>query len=138
MEASFLSSLIERYYPLTSEKVLALIESNVLLERAAKRAYQRIEKWVQEYADIAERIRVIIRMIDAWREKRYRETSYVTIFLAAAILLYFISPIDLIPDFIPLIGRLDDLILLAYLLKVIDKEIEKFKAWEMAQEAAND
>jgi uncharacterized membrane protein YkvA (DUF1232 family) len=45
-------------------------------------------------------------------------------------LLYFVNPIDVLPDFIPIIGGLDDAILLAYLLKVIDKEIEKFIAWE--------
>lgn len=38
-------------------------------------------------------------------------------FLAALFwLIYFLSPIDLIPDFIPGIGRLDDLILLLLII----------------------
>jgi uncharacterized membrane protein YkvA (DUF1232 family) len=43
------------------------------------------------------------------------------------------SPLDLIPDFIPVIGGLDDLLLLRYLLKIIDKEIDKFTTWEKLQ-----
>ena len=53
------------------------------------------------------------------------------VFLSVAILLYFVSPIDLIPDFIPLIGGLDDVLLLGFLIKIIDKEIERFLTWEM-------
>ena len=135
MEPSYLTSLIQRFYPSTSEKVQSLIESNKVLQRLAKRAYKKIDESVQKYADIAERIRVIIRMIEAWRNETYQETSYATIFLCAAILLYFINPIDLIPDFIPFIGGLDDAILLVYLLKVIDKEIDRFLQWENRQAA---
>jgi uncharacterized membrane protein YkvA (DUF1232 family) len=46
---------------------------------------------------------------------------------AALILGYALSPIDLIPDFIPVIGYLDDLIIvpagIALLLKMIPKEV---------------
>lgn len=135
MESSYLTSLIQRFYPSTAEKVQSLIESNKVLQRLSKRAYKKIDDSVQKYADIGERIRVIIRMIEAWRNETYRETSYATIFLSAAILLYFINPIDLIPDFIPFIGGLDDAILLVYLLKIIDKEIDRFVEWERAHEA---
>ncbi len=46
---------------------------------------------------------------------------------AAAIVLYVLSPIDLIPDFIPVIGVLDDLVLvplaIRWLLKRLPAEI---------------
>ena len=74
---------------------------------------------------------VITRLTKAWRNKEYTDVSYATVFLSVAILLYFVSPIDLIPDFIPLIGGLDDVLLLGFLIKIIDKEIERFLTWEM-------
>ncbi len=47
--------------------------------------------------------------------------------LAALIIGYALSPIDLIPDFIPVVGYLDDLILIplgiALLIKIIPKDI---------------
>jgi uncharacterized membrane protein YkvA (DUF1232 family) len=36
---------------------------------------------------------------------------------------YLLSPIDLIPDFIPVIGQLDDLLLLAWLTKYVRSNI---------------
>jgi uncharacterized membrane protein YkvA (DUF1232 family) len=73
---------------------------------------------------------VLTRLTKAWRNKEYTEVSYVTVFLSVAILLYFVSPIDLVPDFIPIVGGLDDVLLLGFLLKMIDKEIERFLTWE--------
>lgn len=47
--------------------------------------------------------------------------------LAALVMAYALSPIDLIPDFIPVLGILDDLILLplgiALLIKIIPPEV---------------
>jgi len=37
------------------------------------------------------------------------------------LLLYIVSPIDLIPDFIPVIGQLDDMVVVGLLIKQIYK-----------------
>ena len=133
MKPSFLTSTIQRFYPATAEKIQSIIESNVLLEKLSTSAYNKLESTIQKYADIATRLKIVIRMLQAWKNKYYDEISYVTLFLSVAILLYFVSPIDLFPDFIPIIGGLDDVILLGYLIKILDKEIEKFLAWESKQ-----
>ena len=130
MKTSFLASLIEQYYPSTAEKVQQLMQSNTMMEKLSKLVYKKIETSVQQYADVAERIKIMVRMVQSWRNKSYRNISTSSIFITIVILLYFVNPIDVLPDFIPIIGGLDDAILLAYLLKVIDKEIEKFIAWE--------
>lgn len=106
------------------------MESNALLDKLSKLVYKKIESSVQQYADVVNRIKVIVRMVKAWSQKSYRSISKTSIFIAIIILLYFVNPIDIFPDFIPIIGGLDDALLLGYLLKVIDKEIEKFIAWE--------
>ena len=49
----------------------------------------------------------------ALKEKR---TSWYAKIIAAVIVVYALSPIDLIPDFIPLLGYLDDIIILPALI----------------------
>ena len=60
----------------------------------------------------------------ALKEKR---TPWYAKIIAAVIVVYALSPIDLIPDFIPLLGYLDDIIILpaliAWCVKCIPKDV---------------
>lgn len=56
--------------------------------------------------------------------------------MAAAIVLYIISPFDFIPDFIPLAGYADDVVL-PILLIVIDKLLSDKKESERLQTTEN-
>lgn len=56
-----------------------------------------------------------------------KQTPWYAKIIAAAVVVYALSPIDLIPDFIPVLGYLDDLIILpaliAWCIKYIPKDI---------------
>ena len=52
-----------------------------------------------------------------------KETPLVAKILAVVIVAYALSPIDIIPDFIPVLGLLDDLILLPILVALLIKMI---------------
>jgi len=72
----------------------------------------------------------IWRFVRAWRDGDYRKVPWKSIVLAIAGLLYFLDPIDIIPDFIPVIGYLDDGVVLAFVAKAIHSDLEKFREWE--------
>jgi uncharacterized membrane protein YkvA (DUF1232 family) len=44
-------------------------------------------------------------------------------------LIYFISPIDLIPDFIPGLGYVDDAFVIALVIKSLRDVIEEYRRW---------
>lgn len=52
------------------------------------------------------------------------ETPWSAKLLLIAAIAYFLSPIDLIPDFIPIIGYLDDLIIVPLLIWLAFRQIE--------------
>jgi len=56
--------------------------------------------------------RLATYLLALWKLFKHRETPRGVRWLAVAVLAYAVSPIDLIPDFIPVIGLLDDLILI--------------------------
>lgn len=68
-----------------------------------------------------------------WIAARSPETPFIAKLVAAAVAAYAFSPIDLIPDFIPIIGLLDDIILvplgIELALRLIPHDLmERFRA----------
>ena len=53
---------------------------------------------------------------------------FIIIVIIAA--LYIISPIDLIPDFIPLIGFMDDIAVLTTIISALQGELVKYRNWK--------
>jgi uncharacterized membrane protein YkvA (DUF1232 family) len=58
-----------------------------------------------------QRARLAIRLLALWKLLRHPDTPRAPKLVALLVLAYALSPIDLIPDFIPVLGLLDDLIL---------------------------
>ena len=61
-------------------------------------------------AGAAQRIRTYLLAL--WKLFRHPETPRAARWVAIAVIAYAVSPIDLVPDFIPVLGQLDDLILI--------------------------
>ncbi|MBS0443193.1 MAG: DUF1232 domain-containing protein [Proteobacteria bacterium] len=57
-------------------------------------------------------LRLATYLIALWKLFKHPQTPRAAKLVAIAVIAYAVSPIDLIPDFIPVLGQLDDLILL--------------------------
>ena len=72
----------------------------------------------------------LVRLVRAYADGSYRQIKTSTIISGLAVLLYVLSPIDLIPDFIPVLGWLDDLSLVSWFVGKFSVELVNFRAWE--------
>lgn len=75
-------------------------------------------------------VQLLVRMIRAYAAGEYRGLPWKSLLSVIAVLIYFVSPIDLIPDFLPFIGITDDVALVVWLIKTFGDDIRKFGEWE--------
>ena len=80
-----------------------------------------------------ETLQTMFRLIRASVSGEYKGVPTSTIAAAVAVLIYFISPIDLIPDFIPVLGLLDDVALVAWFSTTLKHEMDRFQEWELTR-----
>ena len=77
-----------------------------------------------------EDIQLLVRLVRASANGKYTGVSVQTLAVIVASILYFISPLDLIPDFIPRVGYVDDAAVIAWVLRSIAEELDDFRRWE--------
>lgn len=70
------------------------------------------------------------RLLNAYAKGQYRDISLKSMLVTTAVLIYFVTPMDLIPDFIPVSGYLDDATLILWLYNHLGAELKHFMDWE--------
>jgi uncharacterized membrane protein YkvA (DUF1232 family) len=76
---------------------------------------------------------LMVSMVKDYVTRRYREVPYWAISAVALALLYVLNPIDILPDVILGVGYLDDATVVAFCLRLIEKELERYKLWKDGQ-----
>ena len=96
----------------------------------AERRLARVD--VGPLTPVKKDIQTLLRLLRAYGEGRYRQVSGKNVALAGLGLLYLVSPLDALPDFLPG-GFFDDAALIGFIVKKIRTELVAFEAWERAQ-----
>lgn len=107
----------------------------VLVERAAQKSEKNQGK-SGLVGQSLESLKVLIRMMTAYARGDYRSIGSDNLVLIVAVIVYFVMPLDTLPDFIAVLGLTDDAALLAWTWGRVKSEVEKFLEWELDQENA--
>lgn len=84
--------------------------------------------------DIWDYLQVAARLVQAAVRGEYTGLSGKSLTLIVGAIIYYVSPIDVIPDFVPIAGLLDDATVLAFALRSLKGELDAFKQWEADRE----
>lgn len=74
--------------------------------------------------------KLMLSLVVDYVKGRYREVPYWAISATALALLYVLNPVDVLPDLLPGIGFLDDATVVAFCLKLMERELDKYRQWK--------
>lgn len=105
-----------------------ILRDEAKLNRLVRKAGKKIGLLTGVFR-LAVRIPVLCRMTVDYVKGRYREVPRNTVLLGAFAVVYFVSPVDLIPDPAPG-GYLDDAVVAERVLNAISDDIDRYKEWK--------
>lgn len=75
----------------------------------------------------------MIRLAREYQRGEYRHVPKPTLLIVIAAIIYFVSPFDVIPDWLPVLGHIDDAFVVTLALRSVRAELDTFMAWETAR-----
>ncbi len=88
--------------------------------------------FLKKYSELG---KVMLGMLTDYRKGIYTKVPWFTIATIAFGFLYILNPFDIIPDFIPLIGYIDDLAVFSFGLRFIETDLHNYLDWKLESQA---
>ncbi|MEQ9286817.1 MAG: YkvA family protein [Cyclobacteriaceae bacterium] len=120
------------------EKATALLQDKKKVQELVKNSAEKIKTVIEKNENLKEfvdQVGLMIRMIKAQFSGEYKDFPWKSTVMVAGALLYFLTPLDLIPDFIPGLGLTDDAAVVYWVYQNIKEDIEKFRQWEISRQS---
>ena len=126
-----------RSLPTWSEltEVIATATRRVLRRRfrvvlLVRDAYSHMEANSDVLTAVWTDLQAAMRLLLAWTRRSYRQISGASVALLVAALVYFVTPVDIIPDTLGALGFVDDVAVIQSAVDAVRAELDQFRAWE--------
>ena len=126
------------------EKKLNSIGADFVRGGAKKITDEDVEKVVNKADDIQKKFshkgplgrfiedgRLLISIVRDYWSGNYRKIPFMAIAAIVFTLLYVLNPFDLIPDFLPVIGQIDDAAVVTICLLMVEHELHSYQTWKI-------
>lgn len=107
-------------------------KSKELLDKAYKKT-GTYEKSGGPLSEFWRDLKTLLRMLKAYTRRDYTHIAWGSLLLVVAAIIYFVSPIDLLPDWVPLAGFVDDAAVMVFVISQLRADLSRFTRWENDQ-----
>jgi len=84
----------------------------------------------EPFGDTWPYFQAMLRLIRAYYRGEYRDVATSTLLVIVAAVVYVVNPLDLIPDWVPGLGLLDDAFIVAFAVRQTKQSLDDFMSWE--------
>lgn len=112
-------------------KAEELLGDHDRLEETLQRLEKKLENAcpIQKVGEVLAIVPTLISLVRSYVKGEYKLVPVASLIAIVAALTYVVAHFDLIPDFIPGAGLLDDVAVLLFALKLVSSDVEEYKKW---------
>ena len=93
-------------------------------------AYDRMTAHSNVLSAVWTDLQTMLRLLLNWADQSYQRVSWTPLVLIVGALIYFVAPIDAIPDVIGGLGFVDDAAVISTVVRGVRHELDRFRHWE--------
>jgi len=98
-----------------------------------REAYRRMLSHSDVLSAVWRDLQTMLRLLLRWVDRSYRRVSWTPLVLVAGAVLYFVVPVDVIPDALGAVGFVDDVTVISTVVGRVRHELDRFREWENAR-----
>ncbi len=110
------------------DEATALLEDEDKVERFLQRLEKKL-KGIPLAGNKLSYVPIMVSLVRNYVKKEYTDIPIGSIVAIVSALIYFVSPIDIVPDSIPIIGYFDDAAVVAACWKLVESDIDEYILW---------
>jgi len=131
VEEEFKKNQIEYWKEKASEYVKNPSKSYKLLYDVEKKMHEKYPN--DPISKLKRNVKQLSNLFRDWVTGEYKNVPINSIIMIAAGLLYFVVPVDIMPDWLVGLGFIDDATVLSLILKQIGNDIKKYNNWKKSK-----
>jgi uncharacterized membrane protein YkvA (DUF1232 family) len=95
-----------------------------------RHAYERMTTHSNVLSAVWTDLRTMMRLLIRWADRSYRRVGWTPLVLMVGALLYFVVPVDVVPDALGALGFVDDVTVITTVVGRVRDELDRFRRWE--------
>lgn len=120
----------DRAFTLVRRATLRVMQRRLRMYRLLRSAYAKMTRNRESVAQVGDDLGTLLRLAHRWIRKEYRSIPWRSMFYGVAAIVYFVNPVDLVPDMLVGLGFVDDVAVIGAVVHALRKDLQRFKQWE--------
>jgi uncharacterized membrane protein YkvA (DUF1232 family) len=128
------SAIGSKFFSRATQRARRIVHDPEALKKVADESFRSGAMRSGPFAEVMDDFKTLIRLVVAYARGYYRDIPVDRLIVVVAGLIYVVSPLDLIPDAIPVGGFMDDAVVIAWVIRSVRGELAAFREWEVGGE----